>query len=130
MFGKREYDMAIDIWSAGLVIGELVKGQPLFTGDSDLDQLHAIFKVLGSPGPESFPNFEEFVGENFQLPQYSAVPLGQVVGSEDEQLLDLIGKMLQYNPQQRITSYDALKHPYFDRVTPKTREICLPASFQ
>jgi serine/threonine protein kinase len=130
MFGKRQYDMAIDIWSAGLIIAELVRGTALFPGDSDVDQLHRIFRVMGSPTAESLPNYDEFVEENLLLPEYSPVPLRDALDTADDQLIDLVGRMLIYDPKQRITSYDALKHPYFDRVSPKTREVCLPPSFE
>jgi serine/threonine protein kinase len=130
MFGTRHYDMAIDVWSAGVIIAELVRGQALFPGDSDVDQLHRIFRVLGSPTPDSLPNYDELIEDNLSLPEYPAVPLRDALDSTDDQLVDLIQKMLTYNPKQRITSYEALKHPYFDRVAPKTREVCLPAMFE
>ena len=52
MFGSRDYGTAIDIWSAGCVIGELIKGEPLFQGQLARSQLIEIIKALGSPTEE------------------------------------------------------------------------------
>lgn len=50
IFGSTKYDCAIDMWSAGCIIAEMLLGQPLFPGDSGVDQLVEIIKVLGTPG--------------------------------------------------------------------------------
>ena len=52
IFGATEYTTAIDIWSGGCVLGELLLGQPLFPGESGVDQLVEIIKVLGTPTRE------------------------------------------------------------------------------
>ena len=52
MFGSREYTNAIDIWSAGCVIAELILGEPLFKGEMPHSQLIEIIKKLGSPTEE------------------------------------------------------------------------------
>jgi len=49
IFGATEYSNAIDVWSIGCVIAEMVIGRPLFPGDSSINQLIEIIKVLGSP---------------------------------------------------------------------------------
>ncbi|CAA3009987.1 shaggy-related kinase alpha-like [Olea europaea subsp. europaea] len=64
IFGATEYTTAIDIWSAGCVLAELLLGQPLFPGESGVDQLVEIIKVLGTPTREEIkcmnPNYSEF----------------------------------------------------------------------
>jgi len=66
MSGERAVfcDVVIDVWSAGCVFGELLLGQPLFPGDSGVDQLVEIIKVLGTPTREQIremnPNYQEF----------------------------------------------------------------------
>lgn len=52
IFGATDYTAAIDVWSAGCVIAELLLGQPLFPGESGVDQLVEIIKVLGTPTRE------------------------------------------------------------------------------
>nr|XP_023906651.1 shaggy-related protein kinase kappa-like [Quercus suber] len=64
IFGATEYTTAIDIWSTGCVMAELLLGQPLFPGESGVDQLVEIIKVLGTPTREEIkcmnPNYTEF----------------------------------------------------------------------
>jgi serine/threonine protein kinase len=126
LFGQHVYDFAIDIWSAGSIVAEMVKGAALFTGDSEIEQLDRIFSVLGSPTAESLPNFDEYVAAGFALPDRAAVDLAAFLNCADPQLVDLISKMLLFNPKERLSALNALKHPYFDKVARKTREICLP----
>lgn len=63
IFGAAEYSIKIDIWSAGCVMGELLLGQPLFPGESGIDQLVEIIKVLGTPTREQIelmnPNYDD-----------------------------------------------------------------------
>ena len=64
IFGATDYSAAIDVWSTGCVIAELLLGQPLFPGESGVDQLVEIIKVLGTPTREQIhsmnPNYSEF----------------------------------------------------------------------
>ncbi len=64
IFGCTDYTPAIDVWSVGCVIAELMLGQPLFPGESGVDQLVEIIKVLGTPTREQIqamnPNYTEF----------------------------------------------------------------------
>ena len=49
MFGAQDYDNSIDVWSAGCVIAEMLLGEPIFAGNSSVDQLVEIIKILGTP---------------------------------------------------------------------------------
>ena len=77
IFGATDYTAAIDVWSVGCVMAELLLGQPLFPGESGVDQLVEIIKVLGTPTREEIhamnPNYTEF-----KFPQIKAHPWTKV----------------------------------------------------
>ena len=52
IFGNSNYTTSIDVWSVGCVIAELMLGQPIFPGESGVDQLVEIIKILGTPSKE------------------------------------------------------------------------------
>merc|ERR1719243_562072 len=68
IFGSTEYTTAIDIWSSGCVFAELLLGAPLFPGDSGVDQLVEIIKVLGTPSREDIREMNASYTE-FKFPQ-------------------------------------------------------------
>ena len=117
IFGSTQYDSQIDVWSMGCVIGELVLGRPLFPGDSPSDQLVEIIKILGTPTKEDIfsmnPQFQEH-----KFPSIKPTPWEKVFKNRKipEQLVDLISKLLVYNPKIRLTAEKALEHVYFDEI--------------
>jgi len=122
IFGATDYTTAIDIWSLGCVAAELLLGQPLFPGESGVDQLVEIIKVLGTPTREEIdtmnPNYMEF-----KFPQIRAHPWNEVFrAGTPEPLLDVISKILQYTPTSRLLPLDACVHEVFDELRdPSTR---------
>lgn len=121
------YNTSIDIWSAGCIMAEMKLKKPLFKGDSDIDQLHKIFEVLGPPNPDNFPDYDKLISYCGNIPKTEPVPLEEILGSDDLSFVDLISKMLIYDPSKRITAEKALLHPYFDNMPQKTKEVCLPS---
>ncbi|KAM7275799.1 hypothetical protein ACFE04_017665 [Oxalis oulophora] len=116
IFGATEYTTAIDIWSAGCVLAELLLGQPLFPGESGVDQLVEIIKVLGTPTREEIkcmnPNYTEF-----KFPQIKAHPWHKIFHKRmPPEAVDLVSRLLQYSPNLRSTALDALAHPFFDEL--------------
>lgn len=122
LFGLHFYDLEIDIWSCGCIIAEMAGGYPLFPGDSDLDQLHRIFRVLGTPSREEM----EGIGDISEMPIYPPQNLMEILKKNDCELLDLIRKMLIIDPKKRITVQDALRHPFFADINPAIRDMCWP----
>ncbi|MEW5299474.1 MAG: hypothetical protein WDW36_002489 [Sanguina aurantia] len=116
IFGATDYTTAIDIWSVGCVLAELLLGQPLFPGESGVDQLVEIIKVLGTPSREEIhamnPNYTEF-----KFPQIKAHPWTKVFSKRmPPDAVDLVSKLLQYSPQTRMTALQAMTHPFFDEL--------------
>ncbi|XP_020582192.1 shaggy-related protein kinase epsilon-like [Phalaenopsis equestris] len=116
IFGATEYSTAIDMWSAGCVLAELLSGQPLFPGDSGVDQLVEIIKVLGTPTREEIkcmnPNYTEF-----KFPQIKAHPWNKVFSKRiPPEAVDFISKLLQYSPKSRLMALEACAHPFFDEL--------------
>ncbi|KAI5674867.1 hypothetical protein M9H77_05817 [Catharanthus roseus] len=114
IFGATEYTTAIDIWSAGCVLAELLLGQPLFPGESAVDQLVEIIKVLGTPTREEIkcmnPNYTEF-----KFPQVKAHPWHKIFHKRTPpEAVDLVSRLLQYSPNLRYSALEALIHPFFD----------------
>jgi len=89
--------------------------RPLVAGTSESDQLDRIFRLLGTPSPQSYPDIVNLPEYSQDLPQYPP-PRGGVaslVPTLDPQGLNLLEQMLQYDPAQRISAQGALEHPFF-----------------
>ncbi|KAI4298157.1 hypothetical protein L6164_031750 [Bauhinia variegata] len=116
IFGATEYTTSIDIWSAGCVLAELLLGQPLFPGESAVDQLVEIIKVLGTPTREEVrcmnPNYNDF-----RFPQIKAHPWHKVFHKKmPPEAIDLASRLLQYSPSLRCTALEACAHSFFDEL--------------
>ncbi|GAA5991201.1 hypothetical protein JCM11641_001618 [Rhodosporidiobolus odoratus] len=114
IFGATNYTTNIDVWSAGCVMAELMLGQPLFPGESGIDQLVEIIKVLGTPTREQIktmnPNYMEH-----KFPQIKPHPFVKVFRPRTPpEAIDLISKLLEYTPSARLTAVEAMTHPFFD----------------
>ncbi|XP_031127375.1 shaggy-related protein kinase alpha-like isoform X1 [Ipomoea triloba] len=116
IFGATEYTTAIDVWSVGCVMAELLLGHPLFPGESGVDQLVEIIKILGTPTREEIkcmnPNYTEF-----KFPQIKAHPWHKVFNKRmPPEAVDLVSRLLQYSPTLRCTALEACAHPFFDAL--------------
>ncbi|XP_064650492.1 glycogen synthase kinase-3 beta-like isoform X2 [Lineus longissimus] len=124
IFGATDYTSQIDVWSAGCVLAELLLGQPIFPGDSGVDQLVEIIKVLGTPSREQIkemnPNYQEF-----KFPQIKAHPwakVGVFRPRTPQEAINLVGRLLEYTPSSRISPLEACAHNFFDELRdPNTR---------
>lgn len=122
IFGATDYTTNIDVWSAGCVLAELLLGQPIFPGDSGVDQLVEIIKVLGTPTREQIremnPNYTEF-----KFPQIKSHPWLKVFRQRTpEDAINLVASLLEYTPSSRITPLQACAHKFFDELRdPATR---------
>jgi glycogen synthase kinase 3 beta len=123
IFGATEYTTAIDIWSTGCVIAELVLGTPIFPGDSPSDQLVAIIKILGTPSKNQIYEMNPEYNES-KFPTIKAFPWTKVFKhkSVSDDFIDFLGKLLVYEPNKRLKPLKALLHPFFDELRdPNTR---------
>jgi serine/threonine protein kinase len=117
LLGCRYYDSSVDVWSAGCIMAEAVLLKPLFPGDSEIDQLFRIFKVLGTPDNERWPNVESFPNYKVEFPIWRPTGLEEILCG-DARLVGLIRRMLVYNPYERITAREALGDRYFKGLPP------------
>lgn len=115
------YDGCIDVWAVGCIIAELVCLRPLFRGKTEGEQLFSIFKIWGSLTEEQ----KRFYGNKVpfsktyltKFPKYvkDEKLIDQLFNSFDRktELIDLLNKVFEYNPEKRITAEEALAHPLF-----------------
>ena len=113
LLGATHYAPAVDMWSVGCIFAELVRKQAIFPGDSELQQLLHIFKLLGTPSEDMWPGVSR-LRDWHEFPQWRPQDLTKVFPKLEEEGIDLMRQMLDYDPSKRITAMDALKHPYFD----------------
>ncbi|KAG2155295.1 kinase-like domain-containing protein [Suillus bovinus] len=119
LLGSRHYSTAIDMWSVGCIFAEMVmRGSPLFPGDSEIDQIFKIFRILGTPSEETWPGVTQLPDYKDTFPRWSKQELKGVVPNLDEQGLDLLAHTLTYDTAKRISAKRALNHPYFAHYTP------------
>jgi cyclin-dependent kinase len=105
---------------------EMASGRPLFPGSSVVDQLMRIFKILGTPDETSWPGVTQ-LAEYSKLPAgpgrniYEPVPLSTMVPKLDEAGIDLLTRLLAYEPDKRLLAEQALQHRYFDDLAAATQ---------
>ncbi|XP_024133970.1 cyclin-dependent kinase-like 5 isoform X3 [Oryzias melastigma] len=113
------YGKAVDMWSVGCILGELSDGQPLFPGESELDQLFTIQKVLGPLPPEQmklFYNNPRFHGLRFPAVNHPQTLERRYLGIIGGGLLDLLKNLLLLNPTERFLTEQCLNHHTFQTL--------------
>lgn len=134
-FYFQGYTKSIDIWSVGCILAEMLSNRPIFPGKHYLDQLNHILGVLGSPTAE---DLECIINEKARsylqsLPFKPKVPWTKMFPHADSKALDLLDKMLTFNPHNRIGVEDALAHPYLEQYYDPADEVYIhyyPFTFQ
>ncbi|XP_054645027.1 cyclin-dependent kinase-like 5 [Dunckerocampus dactyliophorus] len=113
------YGKAVDMWSVGCILGELSDGQPLFPGESEIDQLFTIQKVLGPLPPEQmklFYNNPRFHGLRFPAVNHPQTLERRYLGIIGGALLDLLKSLLLLNPTERFLTEQSLNHHAFQTL--------------
>ncbi|XP_026201891.1 cyclin-dependent kinase-like 5 isoform X2 [Anabas testudineus] len=113
------YGKAVDMWSVGCILGELSDGQPLFPGESEIDQLFTIQKVLGPLPPEQmklFYNNPRFHGLRFPAVNHPQTLERRYLGIIGGGLLDLLKNLLLLNPTERFLTEQSLNHHAFQTL--------------
>ena len=117
------YNKSMDIWSIGCIFAELIDKKTLFQGKETSEQIELILSILGTPKIEDIykegrSNSREIIYKFGKIPK---IPFKEIFKSASDEALDLLEKMLKFDPDKRISIEDALNHKYFDDI-PKEEE--------
>jgi cell division cycle 2-like protein len=135
LLGARKYSTAVDVWSIGCIMAELLSKEPLFPGKSEIECLQMILKTLGSPTEESWPGLSQLPNaRKFNLGKYPKGTLRQRFPAAglgfdgrpplSEQGFHLLASLLEMCPERRISCEEALDHPWFrEQPLPKDRAL-------
>lgn len=102
------------MWSVGCILAELLGGKPIFKGRDYVDQLNQILHFLGTPSEDTLrrvgsPRAQEYIRS---LPIKPRIAFANLYPGANPQALDLLAKLLTFDPSKRITCEEALNHPY------------------
>ncbi|OMJ78032.1 hypothetical protein SteCoe_22275 [Stentor coeruleus] len=116
LLNSSQYTEQIDVWSIGCVFSELLGGNPLFPGTYCLDMVKKIIAVLGTPSPEDMQFIENPDAKIFisKLAKKEKEKWSTIYPKANSVALDLIDKMLVFNPLKRWSVKQCLEHPYFN----------------
>ena len=107
------YNHKMDYWGIGCVFYEVLTLTPLFPGENELDQVHKIHNVLGTPQKELLDQFQKVASHmEFDFPEVKGTGILKHLPYYPE-AADIISKLLIYNHNHRLSAAQALKHPYF-----------------
>jgi hypothetical protein len=132
LLGSPKFTKETDIWTLGYLFAQLLLCRPMYSGNDRESTLTAMFKMIGTPSKENFPEAGKF--PHYRKPPKKYLPgvskaLQTMLGDEAEKhagAIDLIDKMLQLDPRKRITAVGALQHDFMQEYT----EHCTSEKFR
>ncbi len=122
LLGSKSYGPGADVWSLGMILGQMGYGEYVITGENEIDTLKQIVQKIGGmtesqwPGISGMTEFDSIRKINEEHPTgsiFSSKRLNEKLGSDG---MDLLTKMLTPNPSKRIDMKEAAAHPYFDSI--------------
>lgn len=114
LLGATTYSTAVDMWSVGCIFAELLLNEPLFQAKGEVEMISMIFKLLGPPTTQTWPNYHDMpLSKTINLPAPHPPQLRQRLPYITTAGLDLLSSLLTYDPDMRLSAEEALKHPYF-----------------
>ncbi|ORY92954.1 putative MAP kinase [Leucosporidium creatinivorum] len=116
MLTFKEYNRAIDVWSVGCILGEMLSSKPLFPGRDYHHQLTLILDVLGTPSLDDFYAISSTRSRDYlrALPFKKKRPFSAIYPNANPLAIDLLEKCLTFNPKKRISVEEALNHVYLE----------------
>lgn len=119
LLGSALYSIPVDLWSVGCVVAEMATGGPLFGGDSEIDTIFKVFQKLGTPTEEMWPGLQDLPDFKPTFPKWK--PKGwENIRNTKQQMgndgIDMLDKLMTYDPKRRLSARKALAHPYFRDV--------------
>ncbi|KAF7264078.1 hypothetical protein GWI33_000660 [Rhynchophorus ferrugineus] len=125
LLGAPRYSCPVDVWSVGCIFAEMATRKPLFQGDSEIDQLFRIFRVLRTPTEEIWKGVSTLPEYKAIFPNWTGYTLAKQVKALDEDGIDLLSKMLIYDPSKRISAKAVVSHPYFKNLDLKVKPVII-----
>ncbi|NXN97441.1 MK15 kinase, partial [Rhinopomastus cyanomelas] len=128
LLSSQSYTKGVDMWSIGCILGEMLLGKPLFPGTSTVNQIEQILKVIPAPSPEDILAVQsDYMASVINhMSSWQRATLEEILPSSTPlAALDLLKKLLVFNPNKRLTAEEALQHPYVKRFHCPAREPSL-----
>ena len=126
------YSKAADVWAVGLILLEMFTRRPVLRGENKLHQLELSLQLTGTPSEDQLPQDcnSDLVEQMFSWQRYPPTNLAKLVENAPMavpvEVLDLAGRMLRFDPRERITMEDALAHPYFRDMFCAEKDLVAP----
>lgn len=126
LFGSCSYTASVDMWAVGCILAELVSGRPLFPGQSTMDQLERIIAFTGPPVQSDIEEMESTFTQTmlsnlaYTRPRFT---LEEKLEGAPPEAIDLVKKLVVFNPKGRWTAEQCLEHPYVKQFHQPAKEI-------
>ncbi|XP_022725751.1 mitogen-activated protein kinase 17-like isoform X2 [Durio zibethinus] len=110
-----KYTPAVDIWSVGCIFAELLTGKPLFPGKNVVDQLDLVTDLLGTPSAETIARIRNEKARNYlnSMRKKKPIPLSKKFPNTDPLAVNLLERLIAFDPNDRPSAEEALADPYF-----------------
>ncbi|KAE8338036.1 hypothetical protein BDV24DRAFT_138949 [Aspergillus arachidicola] len=113
LLGGPQYSTSVDMWSCGAIFAEMCTRKPLFPGDSEIDQIFKIFRLLGTPDEDSWPGVTSFPDYKQSFPKWKRDKDAPLIPGLERHGLRLLDALLEFDPARRMSAKQARSHPYF-----------------
>jgi len=115
LLNSEDYAISIDMWSVGCILAEILGRKPLFPGRDFVHQMRLIIEVIGSPEERDMNFLTSQYARRYitSLPPKKRVNFAEIYPHANPHAIDLLERLLLFNPHHRLSVYEALEHPYF-----------------